>query len=53
MTLDEAKAIVGNQSVDALRNMIKALNLHPWLNSTDDWRRMEAAKTIIFHRKPK
>ena len=47
MTLDEAHKIVGNQSHHALRNMVKALSLHPWLNTLDDERRLKAAKLIL------
>jgi hypothetical protein len=47
MTPAEARAIVGNQPRTALRNMVKALNMHPWLNTAEDKLRLEAAKLIL------
>ena len=51
MTIDEAKRIVGNQPTYALRNMVKALNMLPYLNTEDDLRRLEAAKVVLKGRK--
>ena len=51
MTIDEAKRIVGNQPTFALRNMVRALNLLPYLNTPDDLRRLEAAKVVLQGRK--
>lgn len=51
MTLEEAKSIVGNQPTWALKNMIKALNLFPRLNTSEDWKRLEAAKIVLKSRK--
>lgn len=47
MTYSEAKKICGKQPTWALRNMIKALSLHPWLNTASDDKRLEAAKLIL------
>jgi hypothetical protein len=47
MTLAEARAIVGNQPLWALRNMVRALRLHSWLNTPEDCLRLAAAKLII------
>jgi hypothetical protein len=47
MTLQEAKELVGNQDTTSLRNMIKALNMLPALNSAEDWQRLEAAKVVL------
>ena len=47
MTLDQAKQLVGNQPTWALRNMVKALNMLPALNTAEDNERLEAAKFII------
>jgi hypothetical protein len=35
MTIEEAKKIVGNQPTWALKNMVKALNMLPWLNTAE------------------
>lgn len=51
MTTEEALKIVGNQPVWAIRNMRIALAMHPWLNSEEDNRRLEACKTIERMRK--
>tara|TARA_R100000655_G_scaffold109733_1_gene165169 strand:+ start:122 stop:376 length:255 start_codon:yes stop_codon:yes gene_type:complete len=47
MTLEQARKIVGNQPTYALRNMVKALMLHHWLNTEDDWKRLKAAQLIL------
>lgn len=47
MTIDEAKRIVGNQPIWALRNMVKALNMLPWLNTAEDLQRLQAAKIVL------
>lgn len=51
MTVNEAKAIVGNQPTYALRNMVKALNILTWLNTEADERRLEAARIVLRDRK--
>ena len=51
MTLDQAKQLVGNQPTWALRNMVKALNMLPALNTAEDNERLEAAKFILKNRK--
>lgn len=47
MTTAEAKKITGNQPLWALKNMAKALSMHPWLNTAEDDRRLEAAKVLL------
>lgn len=47
MTVIEAKAIVGNQPLSALKNMVKALSLHSWHNTAEDKLRLNAAEIII------
>lgn len=47
MTYKEAKKIVGNQPSWALRNMIKALNTLPMLNTEEDKLRLAAAKIVL------
>jgi len=47
MTLQEARSIVGNQPAWALKNMVKALNMCPWLNTKEDEKRLQAAKLVI------
>lgn len=47
MSIIEAKKMVGNQSKWALKKMVKALSMHPWLNDDNDKQRLEAAKLIL------
>jgi hypothetical protein len=47
MNLQEAKELVGNQDTVSLRNMVKALNMLPALNTAEDWQRLEAAKVVL------
>jgi len=47
MKLAEAEKIVGRQPTWALRNMVKALSLHPWLNTETDKQRLKAARIVI------
>lgn len=51
MTIDQAKKIVGNQPTWALKNMVKALNMLPWLNTAEDEERLVAAKIVLKDRK--
>ena len=51
MTIEEAKKIVGNQPSWALKNMVKALTMLPWLNTAEDELRLEAAKVVLKSRK--
>ena len=51
MRLNEAKAIVGNQPTFALRNMVKALDMLPWLNTDADRERQEAARIVLRSRR--
>lgn len=41
------------QATPYLKNMIKALEIHPWLNTIDDWQRYHEAKMIIKIRSSK
>ncbi len=47
MTLEQARKIVGNQPMFALRNMVKALQMCQWLNTEADWERLKAAQVIL------
>ena len=47
MTLEQARKIVGNQPMFALRNMVKAIKMCPWLNTEADLERMKAAQLIL------
>ena len=51
MTLDQAKAIVGNQPTYALKNMVKALKMLPLMNTPEDEKRLAAAVMVIKSRK--
>ncbi len=53
MTLDEARDLVGNQPTWALKNMVKALNMLPLMNTEEDEKRLAAAKLIIKERRGK
>jgi hypothetical protein len=48
MSLEDAKKIVGrtNSTEPFLSRMIKALSMHPWLNSDEENARLEAAKIV-------
>jgi len=51
MTIEEARTIVGNQPVWAIRNMRIALSMHSWLNTEEENQRLEACRTIERMRK--
>lgn len=53
MNLTQAQAIVGNQPTYAIRNMVVALQMLPFLNTPEDRERLEAAKTILKNRSKK
>lgn len=54
MNLQEARYLVGNQPTWALRNMVKALHIMPWLNTEDDKKRLEAAEYLLKeHKSPR
>ena len=53
MTKEEAWKIIGNQPEYAIRNMIKALNMLPWLNSDEDKLRLVAAKICLKNKNPR
>ena len=46
MTLDQAKTIIGRSPRYAVRNMKRALALHPWLNTPAEWQRLQAAYIV-------
>ena len=52
MDRDQARALIGNQSTPALRNMVKALSLpvSAWLNTPEDIERLAAAKYLLRQR---
>lgn len=50
MTLEEAKILVGNQRRSEVKKMVRALQMHPWLNRADDKLRLEAGQLILRHR---
>ncbi len=51
MTYERARALVGNQPTFALRNMVRALDLLPYLNTDADRERQVAARVILESRK--
>ena len=53
MSIEEAKKIVGNQPTWALKNMVKALNMLPALNTAEDELNLKAAKIVLSERNKK
>lgn len=51
MNLSEAKKITGNQPTWALKNMVKALSMHSWLNTPEENERLAAAQIILSKNK--
>ena len=47
MTKEEAWKIIGNQPKWAIKNMIRALNMLPLLNTEEDKLRLAAAKICL------
>lgn len=47
MTYEDAKKITGNQPIWALKNMVKALQMHPWLNTDIENQRLEAGLFLL------
>ena len=47
MTQAEAKKIIGNQPRWAVKNMVKALSMHSWLNTPEENKRLAAGKIIL------
>ena len=47
MNIKEARAIVGNRADWELRNMVKALESFPALNSEADNERLQACKVVL------
>lgn len=47
MTIQQAKKILGNQPKWALKNMVKALKLLPYLNTAEDELRLKAAQIAL------
>tara|TARA_R100001086_G_scaffold173860_2_gene95361 strand:- start:1210 stop:1446 length:237 start_codon:yes stop_codon:yes gene_type:complete len=53
MTKEQAWKIIGNQPKWAIKNMIKALSLHPWKNTNEDKLRIEAGKICLKTKNPR
>lgn len=51
MNLKKVKRIVGNQGTWALKNMVRALKMLPWLNTPEDKERLDAAKVVLKSRR--
>jgi len=51
MNIQQATKIVGNQPTYALQNMIKALSTLIWRNTSEDTKRLEAAKIVLHDRR--
>ena len=47
MTIKEAKAIIGNQPLYAIKNMHRALRMHPWCNTPAEQMRLEACEILL------
>lgn len=48
MTRDKARKILGNQPKWALTNCCRALQIAPWQNLPDDWRRLAALRALGY-----
>jgi hypothetical protein len=48
LTLDEAIRIVGNQRMGTIKKMVRALSMHPWLNTPEEIKRLEAGQMVLF-----
>jgi hypothetical protein len=46
MDMETANKLVGRQPKWALRNMQRALEMHTWHNTAEDWRRLEACYVL-------
>lgn len=53
MTYEQALKICGKQPHWALKNMVKALGMHSWLNTAADNERLEAATICLEEMKRK
>jgi|TARA_R110002020_G_scaffold284248_1_gene499856 hypothetical protein len=53
MTLEQAQRIVGKQPRWAIKNMVFALQLAPWLNTEIENERLQAGKLILKTRRGK
>jgi hypothetical protein len=53
MNMKQAQELVGNQPAWALKNMVKALEIMPLLNTAQDKERLAAAKFILSTRRGK
>lgn len=47
MTFDQAVQIIGRRPAWELKNIVKALTFHSWLNSPEDTLRLQAAKVVL------
>jgi hypothetical protein len=47
LSREAARAIVGNQPAQCIRNMRQALELMTWRNYPDDWQRLEACYVLL------
>ena len=46
MTRTQAEALLKGQSPEFRKNMHRALKMHPWLNTPEEWDRLEAGYTL-------
>lgn len=53
MTIEQAWKIVGNQDKHCIRNMVKALQMLPALNTPEEWERLEAGKICLRTNNPR
>jgi hypothetical protein len=47
MSIDQARAIVGNRAKWELQAMRKALSMHQWLNTAEENQRLAACKVLL------
>lgn len=51
MTLEQARAIIGNRAAWEVQAIARALSLHQWLNTPEESQRLKAARVILRARK--
>tara|TARA_Y100000034_G_scaffold81435_1_gene97601 strand:- start:183 stop:452 length:270 start_codon:yes stop_codon:yes gene_type:complete len=47
MTRNEAKKIIGRGPKWRTHNMRRALEIHPWNNTREDWKRLQACYVVM------
>jgi hypothetical protein len=51
LTVAEARGLVISANLSVLKAQAAALSLHPWLNTPEEWRQLEACLVLIEERR--